>query len=220
MSLVCRMDAVSKRYGREIALDQVTVNIESGQILGIIGPNGAGKTTMLRILVGLLRPSSGAVVRGAEFTVRYFGGEQTLPPFVSARRWVRLCSNAADRTVADVPRRRMGLLSRGTRQKIGLTAAMRGETPSLLVLDEPWEGLDPDGSRWLSQQLLAMRAAGTAVLVSSHRIHELADVCDRCEFLIQGRLSSPVLDGWREAIGDDRVGRLFEAFDRARGGGP
>jgi len=218
MSLVCRAENVSKRYGRERALEGVTLQVHAGQILGLIGPNGAGKTTLLRILVSLLRPSSGAVVLGGNAVAKYFGGERTLPPFVSARRWVRICSGAGDRQLSDIPRRRMAWLSRGTRQRVGLVATLSGDAPALLVLDEPWEGLDPDGSRWLSQQLLALRAAGTAVVVSSHRIHELADVCDRCEFLIQGKLSSPVLEGWEATLGIDRAEQLYEAFDRARAG--
>ena len=208
---------VSKCYGPTVAVDDVALTVSSGEILGLVGPNGAGKTTLLRIMAGLIRPTSGMIRPGVVAqpgTVRYFGGEHTLPPEVSARRWQRLWSVRAAPTATT---QRLGLLSRGTRQRIGLEATLAPDRGTLLLLDEPWEGLDPDASRWLSDELIRKRQAGVAVVVSSHRIHDLASVCDRCEFLVGGRIASGavVTDGRLSA--GERADRLFNAFDRARG---
>ena len=202
---------VSRRLGGDLALQDVSFAIAPGEVLGIIGPNGAGKTTLLRILAGLLTPSSGSLRRHSSCSVCYFGGERTLPPDVSARQWVGLWSLEAAR---DTTRRRLGVLSRGTRQQVGLSATLAACREDLLVLDEPWEGLDPDASRWLSQSLLAHRSMGAAVVLSSHRIHDLADVCDRCLFLIDGRLA-PVEVRCHDL--PDRVAELYATFDRLRG---
>ena len=210
MSLL-ELHAVSKAYGRHLALDSVDFALNTGEIVGAIGPNGAGKTTLLRLAARLLRPTRGQVATSlATFrSVRYFGGERTLPPNVPANQWFRLWTN--DIVVTNRP---LGLLSRGTRQRLGLEATLAAQDADLLILDEPWEGLDPDASRWLSETLLEKRAAGASALISSHRIHDLADVCDRCVFLVDGRLTPESVVCGSAA---DRSTQLFEAFDRARG---
>jgi ABC-2 type transport system ATP-binding protein len=216
MTQVCLVEAVSKRYGRHPALDNVTVRMYAGEILGLVGPNGAGKTTLLRIVAGLMRPSDGHVrTVPLEFgAVRYFAGERTLPPNVSARRWVRMWSEPR---CDDPGPRRLGVLSRGMRQRAGLSAVLGASRPVLLVLDEPWEGLDPDASRWLSQQLVLQQSAGVSVLVSSHRIHELAQVCDRCLFLVGGRLAPNAAGDLQDVPSGERSAHVLAAFDRAKG---
>jgi ABC-2 type transport system ATP-binding protein len=215
MTPVAELVNVSKRYGRHVALDAVSFSVTGREILGVIGPNGAGKTTLLRLLVGLIRPTAGTIrlnVTGTTEAARYFAGEHTLPPNVSARQWLSLWSAS---TVGE-PRQRLNALSRGTRQAIGLKAVLASPDAPLLVLDEPWESLDPDASRWLSHELVRKSQSGVAVVVSSHRIHDLASVCTRCEFLVAGRIAPTrvVLD---ESLGrDERAARLFEGFDRAR----
>jgi ABC-2 type transport system ATP-binding protein len=210
-----QLDGVTKRYGRHVALSSVTLVVGAREILGLIGPNGAGKTTLLRILARLIRPDAGSVTISSAAerpVVRYFAGEHTLPPRVRARRWLRLWSAPA---AADATNRPMGVLSRGTRQRVGLEATLAEPNPSLLLLDEPWEGLDPDASRWLSDELVKRRNAGAGVIVSSHRIHDLADVCDRCVFLVGGRLTSESLAQEDFPRGADRSAVVFAAFDRA-----
>jgi len=203
---------VSRRFGSQVALDRVSLSIAAHDIVGIVGPNGAGKTTLLRVLAGLLRPTEGAVRTDPALDgVRYFGGEHTLPPDVSARAWDRLWPGGSAEAVTA---RRFGVLSRGTRQRIGLTAVLRAEGAVLILLDEPWEGLDPDASRWLSQMLAQKRAGGAAVLASSHRIHDLASVCDRCAFLVQGRLAPFEVRCADTATLDERAARLLEVFDQ------
>lgn len=211
-----RLTNVSKRYGRETAVNGVTLSINPGEIVGLVGPNGAGKTTMLRMIAGLLRPTDGEVRLAADIareTIRYFGGEHTLPANVSARRWLRLW-NVGD--AASATPRRLGVLSRGTRQRVGLQAMVSYDNIKLLLLDEPWESLDPDACRWLSDTLLQKRSAGAGVIVSSHRIHDLADVCDQCVFLVSGRLAPEVV-AFTGGAPVDRSAVLFGAFDRALG---
>jgi ABC-2 type transport system ATP-binding protein len=208
--------SVSKRFGRHLALDDTTLTVMSGETLGLVGTNGAGKTTLLRILVGLVRPTTGEVVRippGGPGAIRYFGGEHTLPPNVRGRDWLALWSAPAARSAT---LRRLGVLSRGTRQRLGLEAVLGADDFSLLLLDEPWEGLDPDASRWLADALVHHRDRGAGILVSSHRIHDLAAVCDRCEFLVRGRLAPQPLVCAPGAPIEERTMELLRGFDRAR----
>lgn len=209
---MCECIDASRRFGARQALNRVSLAIESGEVLGILGPNGAGKTTLLRVIAGLLTPSNGSLRREPSAPVTYFGGERSLPPEVSARRWVDLWSPELAR---DTSRSRFGALSRGTRQQIGLRAALAACGGGLLILDEPWEGLDPDASRWLSRSLLAHRSSGVAVVLSSHRIHDLADVCDRCLFLVDGRLAALQVPCHERP---DRVTALYAAYDGLCGG--
>jgi ABC-2 type transport system ATP-binding protein len=207
---------VSKRYAGSLALDGVTMSIIEGETLGLIGANGAGKTTLLRIAAGVLRPSKGVVVRnaaGRPSRVRYFGGEHTLPPQIRARDWHALWNRSAASTATT---RRFGVLSRGTRQRIGLEAVLGTDDFELLLLDEPWEGLDPDASRWLSDALVRHRNRGAGILVSSHRIHDLAAICDRCEFLVGGRLAPERVICTADVPLEVRTAALFTGFDQAR----
>jgi len=208
------LSGITKRFGRRVALDDVSLTLNGAEIVGLVGPNGAGKTTMLRILAGLVHPTRGSVQIEPRCVVRHFGGERTLPPDVSARRWMWLVAPSA---APDTTTRTLGVLSRGTRQRIGLEAALAGRDAGVIVLDEPWEGLDPDASRWLSDALLARRRDGCVVLVSSHRIHDLASVCDRCELLVGGRLATSAI-ACSELPHHGRTAALYDAFDRARTG--
>ena len=217
---------MSKRYGRRPAVDDVTLSVDAGEILGIIGPNGAGKTTLLRVTAGLLRPTGGEIhinVADEVDGLRYFGGERTLPPNVSARRWGHLWSGSQrsgslETRGTSFPNVRFGVLSRGTRQRIGLESVLGSGCPKLFLLDEPWEGLDPDATRWLSDALKEKRDAGAAVIVSSHRVHDLAAACDRCVFLVSGRLAPSTVTCDAKATAASRATALFDAFDQVRAG--
>ncbi|HUK36544.1 MAG TPA: hypothetical protein VLV86_21660, partial [Vicinamibacterales bacterium] len=178
-------------------------------------PNGAGKTTLLRIAARLVREHSGAVdVPASDGATRYFAGERTLPADVRVARWRRLWTLDVD---PHAGRKRIGTLSRGMRQRLGLeTALARPKTASLLLLDEPWEGLDPDASTWLSNQLTEARAAGASAIVSSHRIHDLAAICDRCVFMSLGRIVRQTTFDASSAV--DRTAVLFEAFAHSKAG--
>ena len=151
--------AVTKAFGKHQVLNQAWLQVRAGEAVGLIGANGAGKTTLLRIAAGLVRPDSGAVRWSAmtgdeEARIRYFGGEMTLPASVPARRWASLFEVPID------DRRPIGRLSRGGRQMLGLRVLLSGDEADLLLLDEPWEGLDPEGSAWLTDTVRRWRSRG------------------------------------------------------------
>lgn len=178
--------AVTKAFGRHQVLSQAWLQVRAGEVVGLIGANGAGKTTLLRIAAGLVRPDGGSV-RWAPMQddeparIRYYGGEMTLPPSVPARRWASLFHVAVD------DRRRIGQLSRGSRQILGLRVLLSGNEADLVLLDEPWEGLDPDGSAWLTDTVRRWRSDGAAIMISSHRLYDLDSVCTRFLLLESGR---------------------------------
>ena len=181
MKSCLELAAVTKKFGCVQVLTQVWLQIRAGETVGLVGVNGAGKTTLLRIAAGLVLPDSGSV-RHAEHqaSLRYFGGEMTLPRDVQGRRWASLFG------VASHDRRRLGALSRGSRQLYGLRVVLAGHA-DLIILDEPWEGLDPAGAAWLTDALRRSREDGAAVLVSSHRLHDLVAACSRFVLLEGGR---------------------------------
>jgi ABC-2 type transport system ATP-binding protein len=178
--------AVTKAFGPRQVLNQAWLQVRSGETVGLIGANGAGKTTLLRIAAGLVLPDGGSVrwssMRDEERArIRYYGGEMTLPPSVAIRRWTSLFDVPIDDP------RRLGQLSRGTRQLVGLRMLLSGADADLVLLDEPWEGLDPEWSAWLTQEVRRWREGGAAVLISSHRLHDLHAVCTRYLLLDGGR---------------------------------
>jgi ABC-2 type transport system ATP-binding protein len=204
MKMRLELAAISKAFGAHRVLNNAWLQVRGGEAVGLIGSNGAGKTTLLRIAAGLVRPDGGCV-RWADGrpALRYFGGEMTLPPDVAVRAWASLFGARMD------DRRRVGQLSRGNRQLFGLRLVLSGSGADILLLDEPWEGLDPDGSDWLTETLRRWRDDGAAVLVSSHRFHDLDAVCTRFVMLEGGRCV-PITSQ------DDRprVEQLARAFTR------
>ena len=179
------------RYGRRDVVHELTFEVSPNQVLGIIGPNGAGKTTALRAIAGLLTPATGEVrVRGmpprravAGVNVAYFAGDFTLPGSVRACHWGSLATGAA----ITLERRRIRTLSRGTRQLLGLRTVLSRAHLALVLLDEPWEGLDLDGAHWLSRTIEAKRDRGAAVVLASHDPNDLAGICDLYLFLVNRR---------------------------------
>ncbi len=208
-------------YGRRLVFQGVSFDILSGHSLGVVGINGAGKTTLLRTLVGSLTPRRGEIrINGltprdalSRTGVAYFAGDGTLPGHVRAHLWGSLGNG--DQVTPD--RRRIRALSRGTRQLLGLRTALGRQPLGLVVLDEPWEGLDPDAARWLTTTLEAKRDRGAAVVLSSHRLHDLAGLCDAYLFLLTHRA---VLLKAHEvaAVGPVTPALLLDTFDRLRGG--
>lgn len=203
------------RYGSTAVLKGIDFSLRRGEIVGLIGANGSGKTTFLRTLLGLTTFEAGHVEwaetgnpfppEGADL----FGGAQTLPPHVRTRTWVHLVS----RGEADSgDRRPFRELSRGSRQLLGLQTVLARPRLAAVFLDEPWEGLDPGGARWLSGTVRRRRDEGCAFLVSSHRLHDLAGLCDRYAFLREGRLD--VRAAAEVAKGTVGGADLLEAFDR------
>jgi ABC-2 type transport system ATP-binding protein len=211
--LILELAAVSKRYAGRSALDAVSFGIPRGAALGLLGPNGAGKTTALRLLLGFTRPSQGQVsLRGlspldpaSRAGVAYLPERLALPARMTVRDFLRLHGTLAglsgsaltreidavlERTgLADRARDRLGGLSKGLSQRVGFAQALLGE-PELLLLDEPTSGLDPLGVRDARDWILAARARGASVLVSSHVLSEVERTCDHVAILNQGRVAA------------------------------
>lgn len=196
---------VTKAFGRHRVLNNVWLQVKAGETVGLVGSNGAGKTTLLRIAAGLVRADAGRV-RWADSrpAIRYFGGQITLPPDVSVRRWASLFG------VRTEERRSIGQLSRGNRQSLGLRLVLAGSDANVLLLDEPWEGLDLSGCDWLAANLRRWRDAGAALVVSSHRLHDLVAVCTRFVLLDAGRCVPLAAQDQRPRIED-----VVQAFNRA-----
>jgi ABC-2 type transport system ATP-binding protein len=201
------VSGLSKRFGRTVAVEDLSFTVEPGRIVGFLGPNGAGKTTTLRALLGLIRPSAGsATIEGRAYgelgdptgTVGAVLDGGMLHPGRSGRNHLRTLARAAgigDPRVEELLElvglaaaagRRAGGYSLGMRQRLGLAAALLGD-PRVLVLDEPANGLDPQGIRWLRDFLRARAAEGRAVLVSSHVLAEVAQTVDEVVVIHRGR---------------------------------
>jgi ABC-2 type transport system ATP-binding protein len=214
---------LSMRYGRRLVFQGVSFDVAAGQCLGVTGPNGAGKTTLLRALVGCLKPWTGDIrVNGlvpsdavSRHGVAYFAGEVTLPGFARAAAWGSLGNG--EPVTAD--RRRLRALSRGTRQMLGLRTVLGRQSLSLVVLDEPWEGLDPDAARWLSSMLELKRDRGAGLVLASHRLHDLAGLCDTYLLLLPHG-SVRVHAHEMAPVGHVTPAMLTEVFDRLQGGTP
>ncbi|MGZ4126186.1 MAG: ABC transporter ATP-binding protein, partial [Actinomycetota bacterium] len=199
---------VTKRYGAVTAVEGLSFEVRPGVVTGFLGPNGAGKSTTLRIVLGLVEPTEGsATVLGMPYRrlrepARTAGAlleTQSFNPLRSGRNHLRSLASAsglplerADEALelvglAAAGRRNAGTYSLGMRQRLGLAAAMLGE-PHVLILDEPANGLDPQGIRWLRDLLRRFAADGNAVLVSSHVLAEIAQLADEAIVINRGRL--------------------------------
>ncbi len=207
---VIRTDSLSKRFGRRLAVDDVSLEVPGGQAFGLLGPNGAGKTTLIRMLVGLTRPSTGAVElfgRRLEHhraaSLARVGAVVEEPRFhlhVSARENLRLSAAARDdRALSriDAVLARCGLLDRagdrvktyslGMRQRLGLARCLLGD-PELLILDEPTNGLDPSGMAEFRSFVRDLVREGRTVFISSHLLDEIEKVCDVAAIVRDGRI--------------------------------
>jgi ABC-2 type transport system ATP-binding protein len=199
---------LTKRYGSTVAVNDLSFAVEAGRVTGFLGPNGAGKTTTMRALLGLLRPTRGeALVEGQppaamERPLHTIGAalEATaFHPGRSGRNHLRSLAAAAKIPVSRVDevlemveltgasKRRVKGYSLGMRQRLALAAALLGD-PHILILDEPANGLDPQGMRWLRDLLKAQAAEGRTVLVSSHVLSEVAQTADELVLIRNGEL--------------------------------
>lgn len=207
--LMIDIEHLTKRFGNNVALDDVSFVVEPGQIVGFLGPNGAGKSTCLRTLLGLVRADSGsATVAGHRYTdlpnpAMTLGSLLTVESFHPSRtgyeqlRLAALTIGLPMSRIAQVldevgltqkeGQRLVGRYSLGMRQRLGLGMALLTDPP-VLVLDEPANGLDPQGQRWLSDLLRDRAARGCAVLLSSHQLHEVSQVADRVVMIGAGRV--------------------------------
>jgi len=199
---------LTKRYGPTLAVDALSFDVRPGAVTGFLGPNGSGKSTTMRLILGLDRPDAGqARIGGRRFRelrwpLREAGSlleARAFHPGRSARAHLGAlaASNAIPRRrvdevlgltgLAGAARRRAGTFSLGMGQRLGLAAALLGDPP-VLLLDEPVNGLDPAGIRWLRDLLRSLAAEGRTVLVSSHLISEIALLAEHLVVIGQGRL--------------------------------
>jgi ABC-2 type transport system ATP-binding protein len=205
---VITIQGLTKRFGPVVAVDGLSFEVDQGTVVGFLGPNGAGKTTTLRTLLGLVTPTAGtAKIDGKPYReladpVHHVGAvleASSFHPGRSARNHLRAVATAAglpatraDQVLEQVgltqaARRRVGGFSLGMRQRLGLATALLGD-PRVLILDEPANGLDPEGVHWLRGLLRQLADQGRTVLVSSHVLAEVAQTVDQVVIIAGGRL--------------------------------
>lgn len=198
---------LTKRYGGTLAVDDLSFDVEAGQVVGFLGPNGSGKSTTLRMAVGLTAATSGtALIEGRPFReltdpgrvvgsivdgVDYHPGRRAIEELRISARTIGVPAARADEVLEMVGlgtagRKRVGQYSLGMRQRLGIAQALLGD-PRVLLLDEPANGLDPEGIRWIRELLRWLADDGRAVLVSSHLIGEIARLADRVVVIREGR---------------------------------
>src|SRR5438128_5054081 len=202
------VEHLTKRFRSATAVDDLSFRVPRGRITGFLGPNGAGKTTTLRVVLGLALPTRGrASVGGRRYreldaplqTVGAVLEASNYHPARSGRNHLRVLTAAAgiaharvDQVLAEVElsdaaKRRVGGYSLGMRQRLSVAAALLGE-PELLVLDEPANGLDPAGMADMRRLLVDVAAGGQTVILSSHLLAEVQEICDRVGVIASGRL--------------------------------
>jgi ABC-2 type transport system ATP-binding protein len=209
---VIQLAGLTKRYGARVAVDDLTVTIQPGRVTGFLGPNGSGKTTTMRCVLGLARPTSGtATVLGRPYRelaepMRRVGalidprarhpGRTAYRHLLALAQSNRLPPARVDDVIdlvglESVADDRVRGFSLGMGQRLGIAAALLGD-PDVLLLDEPVNGLDPEGIRWVRELLRALADEGRTVLVSSHLMSEMEDTADHLVVLGRGRLLADV----------------------------
>ena len=247
------VERLTKRYGSTVAVDDLSFKVEPARVTGFLGPNGAGKTTTLRIILALARPTSGkATVAGQPYreldtpmrrvgavleTANYHPGRSGRSHLRVVARAAGIESSRVDEVLelvamTEMAKRRMKGYSMGMRQRLGLAAALLGD-PEVLILDEPANGLDPAGIRWLRDFLRSLADHGRTVLVSSHLLSEMELIADdvvvihRGKFVAQAstaelasrattrvRVRSPQADRLSDLLGQQ--GAVVERLDDGR----
>ncbi len=202
------IDHVTKRYGEKVAVDDLTFTVKPGIVTGFLGPNGAGKSTTMRVIVGLDRPNSGAATvngkpyRDAPAPLHEVGtllearaihtGRSAYNHLLAMAQTHGIGRGRVEEVIdlvglGEVARRRAGGFSLGMGQRLGVAAALLGD-PEVLILDEPANGLDPEGILWIRNLLKGLAAEGRTVFVSSHLMAEMAQTADQLVIIGRGRL--------------------------------
>jgi ABC-2 type transport system ATP-binding protein len=224
MDAMIMVDGLRKRYGPTLALDGMSFAVTPGRVTGFVGPNGAGKTTTMRVILGLDAPDAGtALIGGRPYRslprplcrLGSLLDASALQPSRTARNhllWLahsqgldesRVDTVLARVGLASAARRRAGGFSLGMRQRLGIAAAMLGDPPALM-LDEPFNGMDPEGIVWMRGLLRSLAGEGRAVLVSSHLLGEVQGLADHVVVVGRGRV-----------VADGTVADLLAASGRA-----
>jgi ABC-2 type transport system ATP-binding protein len=212
MGATIEVRGLTKRYGTTVAVDDLTLSVAAGRVTGFVGPNGAGKTTTMRLILGLATPDEGQALVGGEpyvnkrFPLREVGALLDATAIHPGRRardhllWLAQSNDIPPTRIDEVldlvglsgaGGRRTGGFSLGMAQRLGLAAALLGDPP-VLLLDEPVNGLDPEGVVWIRNFLRALAAEGRTVFVSSHLMSELQGTADHLVVIGRGRL---IVDG-------------------------
>jgi len=221
-----RLRSLSKRYGDRYAVRDLDLELRTGEVFALLGPNGSGKSTTLNMVLGLIRPTSGSIeIRGQALTerpaaaLREVGGLVEGPsfyPYLSGRQNLRLLAElrgidgvAVERALDTVGLAHRGddkfdAYSLGMRQRLGIASTLMHQ-PQLIILDEPTNGLDPEGTREIRELIPQLAAAGQTVLLASHLLHEVEQVSDRVAIMRQGL-----------KISEGSVAELLSAGDQIR----
>ncbi|MDH7486999.1 MAG: ABC transporter ATP-binding protein [Anaerolineae bacterium] len=240
--LVIETQALTKRYGQMTAVDGLDLGVHQGEVYGLLGPNGAGKTTTILMLLGLTEPTAGRVrVLGLdparqplsvkakvgylpervgfydELTARenltYIAKLNGIPR-EEARR--RIDEGFARMGLSEVADRRVATFSRGMRQRLGVADVLLKQ-PKLIILDEPTQGLDPEGAREFLHIIRSLKSEGITILLSSHLLHQVQAVCDRVGLFHRGRM---VLEGTVDELARRALGSSYRIRVQADGAQP
>jgi ABC-2 type transport system ATP-binding protein len=235
-----RVAAVTKRYGNHVAVDRISFEVPRGVVYGVLGPNGAGKTTTLRMINDIIRPDEGVLqvlgglAPGGDAAPRigYLPEERGLYPKMRVLDMLAFMGELRGLTGADARRRsrawldRLGLgqwhgnrvqdLSKGMQQKVQFAATVLHE-PELVILDEPWSGLDPINAEVLREVVTEQKAAGRTVLFSTHQMEQAEKICDEVCIIARGKkvLDGPLLEIKRAAASEGMIALGF-ASEAAR----
>jgi ABC-2 type transport system ATP-binding protein len=228
MAAVIEVRELTKCYGRKVAVDRLSFRAVPGQVTGFLGPNGAGKSTTMRVLLGLAAPTAGdGLINGRRYAGlrrpmhdvgalldagAVHGGRSARSHLRCLARANRIGDDRVESMLAyvgleSVAGKRIGGFSLGMKQRLGIAAALLGDPP-VLLLDEPVNGLDPEGVRWIRELMRSLAGAGRTILVSSHLMSEMQLTADRLVVIGQGRLIADTTV--REMV--DRYGSLEEAY--------
>lgn len=206
-----KLNAVTKRYGSLVAVDNVSFSVKAGEYFALLGPNGAGKTTIVKMLLDFTKPTSGglsindisssqAISRKA---IGYLAENFRIPPYLSGWQYLQRCAELLDMSqsealdqcrriveligMQDREHTKMSTYSKGMIQRFGLGAALIGK-PKLLILDEPTSGLDPIGIREIRLLLETLKGQGMTVFLNSHLLSEVEKICDNAAIINRGKL--------------------------------
>jgi ABC-2 type transport system ATP-binding protein len=227
-----------KRFGPTLALDGMTFTVMPGRVTGFVGPNGAGKSTTIRVILGLDAPDEGRALIGGQpyqhlrHPLTHVGAlvdAAALQPSRTGRNHLLWMAHSQDMTAARVDavielvglgsaaRRKAGGYSLGMRQRLGIAAAMLGDPP-VIIMDEPFNGMDPEGIIWIRQLLRTLAAEGRSILVSSHLMTELQDIADQVVVVGRGKVlaDAGVDELIARASGDQVLVRTPAATEAAR----
>jgi ABC-2 type transport system ATP-binding protein len=201
------LDSVSKTFGSHKAVDSVSISVHKGEVFGFLGPNGAGKSTTIRMVLDILRPTSGSIqlfgessrlVKATHRRLGFLSGDMVMDNNLTGQQYLTFVAaqygkdcrqqtaDLAQRLQADL-HQKIGNYSRGNRQKIGLIAALQHQ-PELLILDEPTSGFDPLVQEQFAELITGFKQAGGTVFMSSHILSEVQQLCDRVAFIKDGQI--------------------------------